>query len=89
MKTKSAIDHNSYYFIELLVLLFGFFLIVFFSYSIILQFMILTILLMSYISLGFVHHFVNHTFSSKIVIEYTLVSALILAGFLFLNINRL
>jgi len=89
MKERNISEHNIYYFVELLVLLFGFFLIILFSFNITLQFMVLTLLLMSYISLGFIHHHLNHTFSSKIVIEYTLVSTLILAGFLFLNISRL
>lgn len=81
--------HSTYYFIEFLILALGFILIINLSFDVTLQFIILIFTLFSYIILGFIHHHTNHTFSSKIVIEYILISSLILAGFMFLNIGRI
>ena len=88
MKENSFFEHHTYYFIELFMLLFGFFMMFAFSYNTTLQFMILMLTLFSYITIGFIHHRVKHTFSSKIVLEYILISSLILAGFIFLNSGK-
>jgi len=89
MKQKQLFEHHAFYFFELLMLLAGFLLIIIFSYSVIIQFMILMFVLMSYITLGFIHHHINHDLRAKIVLEYVLISSLILVAFLFLNSSRL
>ncbi len=60
-----------------------------FSGDVALQFMMLIFVLMSYIVLGFIHHQLNHDLKGKIVIEYILISSIILVAFLFFNIGRL
>lgn len=89
MKDKDLFHHHTFYFVELIVLLIGFFLMVLFSYDITLQFMILVLMLLFYIVMGFLHHKVNHYFNARIMVEYVLVSAVVLAAFLFLNFPRL
>lgn len=86
---KKNLSHHTYYFSQFSMLVLGFFLILLFSYDISIQFMILIFILLSYITLGFVHHRIDHTFSAKIVIEYVLISSLVLAGFVFFNLGRL
>jgi hypothetical protein len=54
-----------------------------------LQFIILVFVLTSYIVIGFLHHHLNHELKSKIVIEYVLISSLILSAFLFFNAGRI
>lgn len=82
-------DHHGYYFIELLVLLLGIFLMFLFHTDVGLQFLILAFILFSYMTLGLVHHHINHTLKLKIVLEYVLISALILVAFIMLNIGRI
>lgn len=89
MTKKAVFEHDVYYFVELLILVVGFFLISIFSSDLSLQFILLMFILLSYITLGFMHHKINHEFNEKIVLEYVSISALILAGFLFLNIGRI
>lgn len=89
MENTKFIEHHTYYFAELLMLLAGFFMMFIYSYDVSLQIILLMLTLFSYISLGFVHHKIKHTFSQKIVLEYILISALILAGFIFLNFGKI
>lgn len=83
------IPHQLYYVIELLVLLAGFFIIFLLSYSFRLQALALVIILAAYTVLGIIHHKVHHALRAKIVVEYVLVSLVIWAVFLFLNIGKL
>ena len=53
------------------------------------QFWILGLLLTIYMTIGVVHHGKHHDIRAKVVLEYILVSALIFALFIFLNISRL
>jgi Na+/H+ antiporter NhaC len=89
MKDKDLFHHHTFYFVELVILLIGFFLMVLFSYDLTLQFIILTSVLIFYVVMGFLHHKQNHYFNAKIMIEYVLISGIILAAFLFLNISRI
>lgn len=89
MKEKKIFSHHAFYFFETLMILTGIFFMLVVSYSIILQFLVLVFLLLSYIVLGFIHHFINHDLRAKIVLEYILISALILVSFLFFNSGRL
>jgi len=86
---KINFAHHTYYFLEILTLLFGFYLISFFANDILLQFKILVGVLSAYILMGILHHRVHHNLKLKIVIEYFLVSLLIFSAFLFLNSSRL
>ncbi len=61
----------------------------FFQENVSLQFMILVFVLMSYIVIGFMHHQEDRDLRNKIVIEYILISSLILAAFLFFNAGRI
>lgn len=89
MERNSFFEHHTYYFVELFMLLFGFSMIFVFSYNLVMQFMILMLTLFSYITFGVIHHRVKHTFSSKIMLEYILISSLILVGFIFLNFGKI
>lgn len=89
MKDRRLFEHQTYYFFELIVLIVGFFMILIFSYSLTLQFIILIFILMCYMVMGFIHHKINHYFNGKVVLEYILISTLVLGAFLLLNIGRL
>ena len=82
------IPHQVYYLLELLALFLGFFFIFLLSPNFKLQIAALVILLILYTILGIVHHGVHHTLKRKILLEYVLVSAVILSAFLFLNISK-
>lgn len=81
--------HFTYYFLEFGVLLVGFVLISAFAYNIYLQVLFLGLTLISYIMLGVIHHEIHHSMKIKIMVEYLLVSLIILAAFVFLNSTRL
>ncbi len=83
------IPHQFYYIFELGLLMSGFFLIFLLSYNTFLQAITLIIVLIFYSLLGIVHHKIHHALRGKIVIEYILVSTVIFAVFLFLNIAKL
>lgn len=86
---KINFRHHTYYFLEFLTLLFGFFLVAFFANNIMLQLYILAGVLFAYFILGVFHHELHHNLKLKIVIEYFLVGLLIFSAFLFLNSSRL
>lgn len=81
--------HHIYYFLEFGVLLAGFILVSAFSYNIYLQLLFLGLTLVSYVMLGVIHHEIHHSMKIKIMVEYLLVSLIILAAFVFLNSTRL
>lgn len=83
------IPHQFYYFFELTVLSSGFFIIFLLSYNLYLQAATLGLILSFYSLLGIVHHKIHHALRRKIVIEYILVSTVIFAVFIFLNIGKL
>jgi disulfide bond formation protein DsbB len=89
MHNRQIFHHNAYYFIELLILLFGFGMLFVFGSQLFLELIILGIMLVVYIGMGIMHHKIHHDLHPKIVIEYVLVSILIFASFIFLNISRL
>lgn len=88
MQQEKLIHHTLYYFLELLVLLLGFFLISLYPNWII-KFSLLGVVLLIYMLLGFVHHKIHHDLKAKIVIEYTLISIIILVGFVLVNSGRI
>lgn len=81
--------HFTYYFLEFGILLVGFILVAAFSYRIYLQLLFLLVTLISYIAMGVIHHEIHHSMKIKIMVEYALVSLIILAAFIFLNSTRL
>ena len=81
------IPHQLYYLLELLALLLGFF-IIFFSSGFYFQILSLVVLLVLYTTIGLIHQKIHHYLRSKIVVEYILVSAVLFAAFLFLNISK-
>ena len=83
------IPHQLYYFFELLVLIAGFYIIFLLSSSFYLQAGALVLVLIFYTVLGILHHEIHHALKRKIVIEYVLVSLVILAVFIFLNNHKL
>lgn len=87
--TLKNIPHQFYYLLELGVLLSGFFLIFLLSFSFLFQLAALLLVLVFYSILGIFHHKLHHTLKAKIVIEYVLVSAVLLAVFLLLNIGKI
>lgn len=46
-------------------------------------------ILLAYIVIGIMHHGKHHDIHPKVVLEYILISALIVALFVFLNISRI
>ncbi len=89
MHNRKILGHSWYYFVELLVLLFGFGLLFVLGSNIQIQLTVLAIILATYIGLGVLHHKIHHDLHPKIVVEYILISVLIFAAFVFLNITRL
>lgn len=83
------IPHQAYYFFELAVLVAGFYIIFLLSYSFYLQAASLVLVLIFYTTLGILHHILHHDLYPKIVIEYVLVSLMILAVFVFLNTSKI
>ena len=59
------------------------------SMTIYYQLAILTGILAVYIGVGLFHHKTHHDIAMKVVLEYILVSALVFALFVFLNVSRL
>lgn len=78
----------TYYAIELLILLLGYALILFFSFDFSVQMMFLFITLLFYITFGLLRHQAERDLHTSVVIEYILISSIILASFVFLNISR-
>lgn len=89
MNSKRSLQHDVYYIVELLVLSFGFLLVTTFSYNFGIQATILSTVLLAYIIMGYIHHKENHDLKVKIMVEYILISLLVLSFFVFLNSARL
>ena len=82
------IPHGLYYLFELIVLLIGFFIIFLLSSNFYYQALTLALVLIFYSTLGILHHGLQHTLRRKIVIEYILISLVLLAVFIFLHVNK-
>lgn len=80
------LPHQVYYLIELLILLGGFYIVYRLSGDYNLQEWVFIGVLAAYTLFGIYHHKLHHTLRVKIVVEYILVSTLILACFLMLHI---
>lgn len=86
---KPINQHNIFYLYQGIVFIMGFSFMYIFRHNVALQFMMLVFILMSYIVLGFIHHQLHNDLKGRIVIEYILISSLILVAFLFFNIGRI
>lgn len=82
-------NHALLYFVEFAIIGGGFALLLGFKLPIYTQFWVLGLVLLLYIIIGLVHHGKHHDVNEKVVLEYILVSALVFALFVFLNISRL
>lgn len=76
--------HINYYFIETLILGLGFF-IVFMLSSFQQQIIGLILVTMLYGIMGFTHHYLHHDMNKKIMLEYIIISILVLSLFIFLK----
>jgi hypothetical protein len=88
MKNIHIFSHGFYHLAQFLILLAGFAILLSTNLGLVFQTTILLLLLAFYTSFGIIHHRVHHDLNSKIVIEYIVMSLLVFAGFLFLNIGR-
>lgn len=76
--------HINYYFVEVLVLGLGFF-AVYLLESLRSQIIGVSILVTLYVLMGVLHHYMEHDIKRKIMLEYIIVSVLILSLFIFLK----
>lgn len=82
-------NHALLYLIEFLIIGGGFSLILAMPMPFYAQLFVISVILSLYIIIGLLHHRTHHDISIKVVLEYILVSALIFALFVFLNITRI
>lgn len=81
--------HVLLYLIEFLVIGSGFAFLLTVVLPFYTQLFVISLILCLYFVIGLLHHRTHHDISMKVVLEYMLVSALIFALFIFLNIARL
>ncbi len=81
--------HVVLYLVEFTLLGFGFAFLLLANLAFILQLSLLGGLLLFYTVIGLVHHNSHHDITIKVVLEYILISVLIIALFIFLNISRI
>lgn len=75
--------HLNYYIIETFILGFGFFVLYAFSFPLKYQAFFVLGLVIIYSSMGIIHHRLMHDIHPRIVLEYILISLLVLAIFIF------
>lgn len=80
--------HGSFYLIEFVIIGGGFALLLSLSLPFYSQLVIIALMLILYSTVGLLHHKTHLNITSKVVLEYTLVSVLILTLFVFLNISK-
>lgn len=76
--------HINYYLIEVLILGLGFFIIYMldsFTYQIAGVFAVVSL----YICMGVLHHYLHHDMHRRIMLEYTIISILVVSLFIFLK----
>lgn len=82
-------QHGSLYLIEFVIIGGGFALLLSLSLPFYSQLLIIALMLVLYSAVGLLHHKKHRNITSKVVLEYTLISVLILTLFIFLNITKL
>lgn len=81
--------HTLLYFIEFGIIGGGFAFLLGVRLPVYTQFWVLGLILVLYMVIGLFHHGKHRDINTKVVLEYILVSVLIFALFVFLNISRL
>lgn len=81
--------HGLLYIIEFLIIGSGFAFLLSIPLPFYTQLVIIFLIVCLYLVIGLLHHRTHHDISIKVVLEYILVSALVFALFIFLNIARL
>lgn len=76
--------HINYYFLETLILGLGFF-VVYMLETFMSQVIGLSFVLFLYVCMGFFHHYLQHDIHLKIVLEYIIISILVISLFIFLK----
>ena len=82
-------QHSLIYLVEFGIIGAGFAYLLAFSMPMQRQLIVLGVILMLYIAIGLMHHKSHHDVTLKVMLEYILVSALMFALFIFLNITRI
>lgn len=82
-------SHLIFYIVETVIIIGILGVILTLGFSIWTELMLLAGMLTSYIVLGLIHHRIHQDVKGRIVLEYILISALLLAAFLFVNMHRL
>ncbi|MBP6913627.1 MAG: hypothetical protein KBC00_03390 [Candidatus Levybacteria bacterium] len=77
--------HNSYYIFETFLLGIGFFAIYIYSPHVVIETLLIAFLLVCYSGMGILHHYKEHDIHAKIVLEYILISCLVLSIFMLLK----
>lgn len=86
---KKHTHHRLIYVLEFIIVGGGFALILTYPMKFMSQVLVLAGMLLIYMTLGLLHHRNHHDIKAKIVLEYILVSALVFAIFIFVNITRI
>jgi len=86
---KIITKHRALFIIEIAILTAGFILLLNMSFSFIMQFIILGLLLAFYVVLGIFRHRMDHDIHGKVVLEYISISLIIALLFLIINIGRI
>lgn len=81
--------HMLLYLIEFLIIGMGFAFLLTFPMAFYSQLAAVTIILCVYVVIGLLHHRTHHDIGINVVLEYILISAIIFATFIFLNISKL
>lgn len=82
-------EHLTFYALEFLVIGFGFAAILYFDVNVLTQILMLIGLFIAYTFVGVFHHAMHNNISSKVVLEYILISVLLIVLFVFVNISRI
>lgn len=82
-------EHIFFYAIESLIIGTGFSVLLILNIPVFQQIMIFLSIMILYIVVGVFHHKIHNNLSAKVVLEYILISALLLTLFIFLNISKL
>lgn len=86
---KRHTSHIFFYILEVILILGTFLVILILGLSLWEEVALLGGMLLSYIVLGILHHRSHHDIKGRVVLEYLLVSILVLSMYLFLNITRI
>lgn len=81
--------HSYLYLIEFLIIGGGFAVMLALDLNFYTQLIMMVIILVLYVFLGLLHHGKHHDIHPKVVLEYILISVLIFALFIFINITRI